>query len=80
MIRQPCKKQSRRVLNSQQELKMEYADIRQAAEQAKSQQELCEINDKTEQLFAVGELRMTDDNWVDYTNLIGERHPNLPAK
>lgn len=59
---------------------MEYADIRQATEQAKTQQELCKVNEKTEQLFAAGELRMTDDNWVDYTNLIGELHPKLPAK
>lgn len=59
---------------------MEYADIKQAVEQAKTQQELCKINGKTEQLFAAGELRMTDENWVDYTNLIGGRHPNLPAK
>lgn len=59
---------------------MEYADIKQAVEQAETQQELCKINEKTEQLFAAGELRMTDDNWVDYTNLIGDRHPNLPVK
>jgi len=58
---------------------MEYADIELAARHAKSVKELCGVNERAEELFAKGDLKMTDENWRDFTKLIGEIHSKLSA-
>lgn len=59
---------------------MEYEEIQLAAKQAKTTQELCQVNDKAEQLFWAGKLKMTDVNWADFTRLIDDRHSALTTK
>lgn len=58
---------------------MEYADIELAARQAKSPKELCEVNERADELFWQGKLKMTDENWRDFTKLLGEIHSKLSA-
>lgn len=58
---------------------MVYAEVELAARQTKTQRELCQVNENVEELFCQGKLYMTDENWVDFTKLIGEIHPTLPA-
>lgn len=58
---------------------MEYADIELAARQAKSVKELCEVNERAEELFAQGNLNMTNQNWRDFTKLIGDVQSKFSA-
>lgn len=60
-------------------LLMEYADIELAARQAKTAKELCEVYERTEALFAQGDLKMTKQNWRDFTKLLGEIQSELSA-
>lgn len=58
---------------------MEYADIELAARQAKSAKELCEVNERAEELFWQGTLKMTNENWRDFTKLVGEIQSKFSA-
>lgn len=58
---------------------MEYADIALAARQVKSAKELCEVNERAEELFAQGNLNMTNQDWRDFTKLLGEIQSKFSA-
>lgn len=59
---------------------VEYFALRQAAELAKTHDELIKINEKANTLYCSDKLKITDGDWVDFTRLIGEVHAKLSAE
>lgn len=51
---------------------MKYEDIECEVGRANSVQELCQINNMADQLHLEGKLQMTDQNWIDFTELLAK--------
>lgn len=49
---------------------MEYSEIRWAAEESKTAEELSKVVEKADRLYLAGVLQMADDEWKDFTHLV----------
>lgn len=56
---------------------MEYSEIKLAAEQAKSVEELHKVAVEADQLYLADILKMTDENWREFTVVVKEMNSKL---